>query len=154
MASIDLNPIGGIATAVGGLLDDLFTSDEERLRAAIESRRLDIEEDRIDAELLKGQQEVNKEEAKHSSILVAGWRPYVGWVCGFGLTYQFLIYPLLLQWPWRFAQAMGWIPRELDPPPVLDLSVLLTLLVGLLGLSTQRSIERIKGKARSNLKEQ
>lgn len=154
MASvIDLNPIGGIATAVGGLLDDLFTSDEERLKAAIENRKLDIEEDRIDADLLKGQQDINKEEARHSSLLVAGWRPYVGWVCGFGLTYQFLVYPLL-QWLWRFAQAGDWIPRELDPPPVLDLTVLLTLLGGLLGLSTQRSIERIKGKARSNLKEQ
>ena len=153
MASIDLNPIGGIATAVGGLLDDLFTSDEERLRAAIESRKLDIEEDRIDAELLKGQQDINKEEAKHSTILVAGWRPYVGWVCGFGLTYQFLLYPFM-QWMWRFAQAMEWIPRDLDPPPVLDLTVLMTLLFGLLGLSTQRSIERIKGKARNNLKEQ
>lgn len=153
MASIDLNPIGGIATAVGGLLDDLFTSDEERLRAGIENRKLDIEEDRIDADLLKGQQEINKEEAKHSTILVAGWRPYVGWVCGFGLTYQFLFYPFM-QWVWRFAQAMEWIPRDLDPPPVLDLTVLMTLLFGLLGLSTQRSIERIKGKARSNLKEQ
>ncbi len=152
MASIDLNPIGGIATAVGGMLDDLFTSDEERLKAAIESRKLDIEEDRIDAELLKGQQEINKEEAKHSSIFVAGWRPAAGWACVLGIVYQYLAYPLM-QWLWAFGQSQGWIPRELQAPPVLDIAALMTLLLGLLGLSTQRTIERIKGKARGKLKE-
>lgn len=153
MASFDLNPVSSIANAVGGLLDDLFTSDEERLKAGIEARKLEIEEARIDAELLKGQQEVNKAEAGHASIFVAGWRPAVGWMCTAGIGYQYIAYPFMT-WLWVFAQSQGWVPKDVSPPPILDIAALMTLLIGLLGLSTQRTIERIKGKARGNMKEE
>lgn len=55
------------------IADDLFTSDEERLKVALQEKG-------IEAELIKGQLEVNKAEAQHKSFFVAGWRPAIGWV--------------------------------------------------------------------------
>ena len=101
-----MNPllIGGVVEAVGKIADDLFTSDKERLDAQIELQKLGIEEQRIDAGLLAGQQEINKIEAASASVFVAGWRPAVGWVCVAALAYQFLTYPALV-WAWAAMQA-------------------------------------------------
>lgn len=154
-----LNPLGGVVGAVAQGLDALFTSDEERLRAQIDMRKLDLEERRIDldgyrvdADLLKGQQEINREEAKHASVFVAGWRPALGWMCVLGLAYQYAAHPLLT-WLWAALQAPGWIPAGLASPPALDLSELMTLLLGMLGLSVNRSWDKHKGKARDTIKE-
>jgi len=67
LVDIDL---GGVIAAGGNLLDDLFTSDEEKLA-------LGIQEKQIDAGLRTGQMETNKVEASHKSIFVAGWRPFM-----------------------------------------------------------------------------
>ena len=144
-----MNPlaIGGIVEAVGKLADDLFTSDEERMAADIELRKLGIEERRIDAQLAQGQMAINQAEARHPSVFVSGWRPAVGWVCVLALAYQFLAYPLLL-WGWATLQAKGVIPQALDAPPMLDTSALYTVLFGILGLGTLRSFEKTKGVAR------
>lgn len=154
-----LNPLGGVVSAIAQGIDSLVTSDEERLRAAIDMRKLDLDERRIDldgyrvdADLLKGQQEINKAEAQHASVFVAGWRPALGWMCVFGLGYQYALYPLLT-WAWAAMQAPGWIPADLASPPALDLSELMTLLLGMLGLSVNRSWDKHKGKARDTLKE-
>ena len=73
-------------------------------------------------------------------MFVAGWRPFIGWVCGSGLVYSFIAQPLL-------AWASGiWV---FPAPPVLDLSTLLTVLGGMLGLSSLRTVEKINGVARS-----
>ena len=144
-----MNPlaIGGIVEAVGKIADDLFTSDEERMAADIELRKLGIEERRIDAQLAQGQMAINQAEAQHPSVFVSGWRPAVGWVCVLALAYQFLAYPMLL-WGWATLQAKGVIPQTLDAPPMLDTSALYTVLFGILGLGTLRSFEKTKGVAR------
>lgn len=66
--------LGGIVQAVGQIADDLITTDKERLDAELELRKLGLEERRIDAGLLQGQIDVNREEAKSSSLFVAGWQ--------------------------------------------------------------------------------
>ena len=81
--------------------------------------------------LVQGQIETNKEEAKNPNIFVSGWRPYIGWICGTGLGYQFLIYPILI----------AFIPKIVQ----LDMGTLLTLLLGMLGLGGLRTVEKIKG---------
>ena len=135
-----MNPIGAIVAAVGGVVDDLHTSDKERLDAEIELRR-------IDAELLTAQSEVNRAEAGHSSVFVAGWRPAIGWVGASALAYQFLLYPVLV-WSWHLLQATGWVPAELKPPPMLDTEALWVILSGMLGIAGMRSVEKVKGVAR------
>ena len=135
-----MNPIGAIVAAVGGVIDDLHTSDKERLDAEIELRR-------IDAELLTAQAEVNRAEAGHRSVFVAGWRPAIGWVGATAMAYQFLLYPVLV-WSWHLLQATGWMPAELKPPPMLDTEALWVILSGMLGIAGMRSVEKVKGVAR------
>ena len=148
---LNLNPIGGIIEAVGKVADDLITSDDERLKADLAAMAIGLDAAKVDADLIKGQQEINKEEAKHASIFVAGWRPAVGWVGVVALAYQFIVYPVLT-WGWVFSQGQGWIPKDLLPPPVLDINTLLVLLTGILGISTTRTFEKVRGVGRDTLK--
>jgi Holin of 3TMs, for gene-transfer release len=84
--------LGAIVETVGNIADDLFTSDEERLK-------LELETYKVDAGLLQGQHAVNAAEAAHESVFVAGWRPAIGWVGAAAMAYQFLLYPRA--WPRR-----------------------------------------------------
>tara|TARA_R100000808_G_scaffold245_3_gene1428 strand:+ start:8603 stop:8992 length:390 start_codon:yes stop_codon:yes gene_type:complete len=86
--------------------------------------------------------EVNKAEAAHKSIFVAGWRPFVGWVCGVALSYHFILAPLL-----QFGFAVGGIDQEL---PEFDFSQLSTVLMGMLGLGGLRTFEKMKGVSRES----
>ncbi len=137
-----MNPLvfGGIVEAVGKVADDLFTSDKERLEAEIEMRKLD---QAIDL----GQIEVNKVEAASSSTFVAGWRPALGWVGAAAMAYQFILYPFMV-WGWSLMQAKGWVPADLQPPPMLDTEALWVILSGMLGIAGMRSVEKVKGVAR------
>jgi len=143
---MNLLGIGAIIEGVGKVADSLITTDKERAEMALEERKLDLEEKRIDQATDLAQVEVNKIEAASSNFFVAGWRPAVGWVGVLGLAYQFLGYPLM-QWLWAFGQGYDIIPKGLNPPPDLDVEQLMTLLAGLLGFGGMRSFEKHKGVA-------
>jgi hypothetical protein len=143
---MDLIGIGSIIEGVGKVAGDLITTDKERLQMALEERKLDLEEKKIDQATDLAQVDINKIEAASSSLFVSGWRPAVGWVGGLGLIYQFLGYPLM-QWWWAFGQSYDIIPQGQNPPPDLDVEQLMTLLAGLLGFGGMRSFEKHKGVA-------
>ena len=143
---MDLLGIGSIIEGVGKIAGDLVTTDKEKAQLELEGRKLDLEEKRIDQATDLAQVEINKIEAGSSSLFVSGWRPAVGWVGVLGLIYQFLGYPLM-QWLWAFGQGIDLIPKELHPPPDLDVEQLMTLLAGLLGFGGMRSFEKHKGVA-------
>ena len=84
--------------------------------------------------------DLNKQEAAHQSMFVAGWRPFVGWTCGVALAYHFLIAPLL-----GFMLVLYGIDT---PMPEFEFSQLSTILMGMLGLGTLRSYEKMKGVQR------
>ena len=85
-----------------------------------------------------GQIELNKAEAQSSSLFVAGWRPFIGWVCGGAYAYTFVIQPFLV-----FAlMACG---VTMPPLPHLDWSELSFVLFGLLGLGAMRTYEKKLG---------
>jgi len=138
--------IDDIIKGVGSIADDLFTSDEERLKVALQEKT-------IDANLIQGQLAINAKEAAHGSVFVAGWRPFIGWIGGLALAYQFILYPLLV-WIWALGQAQGWIPCHIDPsntstlctfttPPVFDSGALFAMLTGLLGIGGMRSYDKL-----------
>jgi len=113
------------------ILDRLIPDLNERKRAKQEIERALV--DTANAALL-AQIEVNKESAKHPSMFVAGARPGAMWICNAGLAYNFVIYPLL-----SYAAAV-WAP-DVQPPPQMEISALMTLLAGTLGLSGWRSFD-------------
>ena len=143
---MDLMGIGSIIEGVGKVAGDLITTDKERLQMALEERKLDLEEKKVDQATDLAQVDINKIEAASSSLFVSGWRPAVGWVGVLGLSYQFLGYPMM-QWIWSFLQGIDIIPNGLNAPPNLDVEQLLVLLSGLLGFGGMRSFEKHKGVA-------
>ena len=82
---------------------------------------------------MSAQIEVNKIEAAHKSLFVAGWRPAIGWICGLALLYSTIISPILGIW---------FVVPEVDP------SLLTTVLMGMLGLGAMRTFEKTKGISR------
>jgi hypothetical protein len=131
-----MNPlgIGAIVETVGNIADDLFTSDEERLKHELETYK-------VDASLLQGQHAVNVEEAKHDSVFVAGARPAILWVGAVAMAWTFIAHPMLV-WAWALMQAKDWIPKGLEPPPTLDADALWVILSGILGISGMRSFDK------------
>lgn len=88
-------------------------------------------------DLAKGQLAVDQAEAANPNLFVAGWRPFIGWVCGCGLAYQYVVSPFLTWGSDLFGhKVVG---------PSLDLGTLVTLLFGMLGLGAMRTYEKVSG---------
>tara|TARA_R110000823_G_scaffold177441_1_gene310005 strand:- start:178 stop:582 length:405 start_codon:yes stop_codon:yes gene_type:complete len=83
---------------------------------------------------------INKVEAAHRSMFVAGWRPFIGWTCGVALMYTYVLQPILV-----FGLAQAGYLVEL---PKMDLGELMPVLMGILGLGGLRSWEKVKGVAK------
>ena len=113
----DLSGLGGITDVLKDLIQ-LFPNAEQRAAAATKIQ---------DAEsaIAAAQSATNTAEAANGSIFVAGWRPFIGWVCGFGFVYSI-------------------IQPACHLPPV-DTNNLIAILGGMLGLGTMRSVEKITG---------
>ena len=99
------------------------------------------ESNRGDLELQLGQMAINKVEAGHKSLFVAGWRPAVGWICAIGVGIKFIIMP-----PAVFIAVLWGFPEE--KLPQFDITDLIALLGGLLGFGAMRMTEKIKGVSR------
>ena len=128
---------GGVAApieAVGKIVDDLFTSEEEKLDKEEALLRLAQRPALVQAE-------INKIEAQHRSVFVAGWRPFIGWVCGGALAYTFIFRDLL-----AWAISAGLV--DVAAPPALAMEHLMTVLLALLGLGGFRTFEKLSGRAK------
>lgn len=118
------NPINAIFNG----LDSLVTNDEERGQLQLLKIKALQEPDKLQVEL-------NKIEAGHRSVLVAGWRPAIGWVCAVGLSFPYVINPIL-QW------STG------DPGPELPLESMTELVYAMIGLGALRTVEKLQGKTK------
>ncbi len=120
-------------SAVGNVVDQLFTSDEEKAQAAILMEKISQKPQIL-------QSEINRIEAGHRSLFVAGWRPFIGWVCGVGFLWAFLLHPLF---EWIVAL------RGLDIiAPGIVTDNMMELVLALLGLGTLRSVEKMSGRSK------
>ena len=124
-----------IAPILGNVLDRFFPDKEKAAEAqrAIETALLENA-----AQINLAQIEVNKEEAQHRTVFVAGWRPFIGWVCGIALAWHFGGVPGNLFF-------IAWSGAEVPELPVFDMNSLLTVLTGMLGLGGLRTFEKMKG---------
>jgi len=88
------------------------------------------------------QMEVNRQEAAHRSVFVAGWRPAVGWVCALSLAWHFLMYDFAT---WL---QLAFFPDAPALPALQSTGELVTVLFSMLGLGGLRSFEKLRGLAR------
>ena len=122
--------VASLVPGVTGLLDKFIADKDQKARLSHEIATL---AEKQSHEALKGQLEINKMEAAHKSLFVAGWRPAIGWICALGLLYNTIIVNLLGIW------------LEVDP---VDTTLLVPVMMGLLGLGAMRSYEKVNQVAR------
>ena len=120
---------------VTGLLDKFIEDKDQKNALAHEIATL-AQKQAHEAQL--AQVEVNKQEAQHRSIFVAGWRSFVGWVCGIALAYHFVLAPIIL-----FSVSITGV--QIPELPSFNMETLTTVLLGMLGLGGLRSFEKYKG---------
>ena len=123
---------------LGGVIDKVIPD-----RAAAEKAKLEMQAKLLDAATTGAlaQIEVNKTEAGHQSVFVAGWRPAIGWICAAALAYSYMIVPLVGFTLTLMGQP---VPRW----PVLD-GNLWELMFGMLGLGALRSYDKAQERAAS-----
>ena len=119
---------------VTGLLDKVIEDKDQKAALANEIATMS---DQHAQEALMGQLEINKAEASSGSLFKGGWRPFIGWVCGFAFAYHFVLQPLIV---------FGVTAAGVDMPalPEFDMGSLLTVMMGMLGLGGLRSVEKLK----------
>lgn len=127
-------------SAIAGLADTLINKiwPDPAARASAEAQLIKAQ---MDAALASVQQQIdiNKIEAASTNVFVSGWRPFVGWACGAAFAGHFIVLPLL-----------NWIVQLFGHAPIVvpfDMDTLSTVLMGLLGLGTLRTVEKVRGVA-------
>lgn len=127
--------IGPAATLLTDVIDRIFPDKDAQ---AAQRAELMLKAQQIDAELAQSQLAVNQAEAANNSIFVAGWRPFVGWVCGSAFAYHYVLQPFL-----GFLMANAGHQVIL---PAFDMSALSEVLMGMLGLGALRTTEKMGDK--------
>lgn len=120
---MSISGLGEVATLASGIIDKIWPNKTEQEKQELSAAVL----------VIQGQLDVNKAEATNPNLFVSGWRPFIGWICGLGLGYQFLVYPILVGFYTAIQQ--------------LDMGTLLTLLTGMLGLGGLRTVEKLNNVA-------
>jgi hypothetical protein len=93
-------------------------------------------------EQVQAQLEINKTEAAHKNLFVAGWRPACGWICVLGMAGNFLVIP--------FANMILELFKTGVYVPMIDLSTMLPVLMGMLGLGGLRTLEKVQGAQKNH----
>jgi hypothetical protein len=130
-----MNPLD-ILSIGAKLLDKIIPDRDAREKAQYELLKASQDQE---FQAMMAQVAVNQEEAKNSSVFVSGWRPHIGWTCGIAFSLHFVVFPLV-----NFGLiAMGYKEVVVS----FDMTTLLTVLGGMLGIGGLRTIEKIKGVA-------
>jgi len=127
---------------LGTLLEKFFpdptAAAEAKLKLAQMAADGELAQLNADMQLAIGQLEINKVEAA-GGFFKSGWRPAAGWTCVAAFAWNYVLGPMIVNVLAIFGHPVTFAP--------LDLSEMLPVLLGLLGLGGYRSFERMKGKA-------
>lgn len=129
-----MDPVSAIVSLASTILNKLWGNKDDELKRQF---ILELQQKVGELDIAKRQIDVNVEEAKSSNLFVAGWRPFVGWVCGLSFAWTFLFQPFLTY----LVIVSG---HEVPNLPQLDMSQIMTLLMGMLGMAGLRTYEKIK----------
>lgn len=142
---MSFDPITAAIDLGGKLIDRIIPDPAQKAAAQLELLKLaqtgELAQLTAETDLAKGQIAVNQAEAANASPFVSGWRPFIGWICGVGLGFQFVVAPVA-------TWASGTWAAHPIPMPTLDTNTLMTLLLGMLGLGGMRTYEKISGVAK------
>ena len=131
-----MDPITAIVTVGSQLITRLFPDPAQAAAANLELTKMQMSGELAQ---ITGQLDINKVEAASTSVFVSGWRPFVGWVCGFGLGYVAIVEPIA-----RFiATVVGYTGNF----PAIDTTITMQVLMGMLGLAGMRSYDKKNGVA-------
>lgn len=132
-----------LTSLIPSLLDKLFPDPAKAGEAKLKLLELQqagqLAELEAETKLVQGQLDINKNEALSQSVFVAGWRPFVGWTCGGALAYVGMLEPLL-----RFVASVGF--GYTGTFPVIDTTITMQVLFGMLGLGAMRSFDKSQSK--------
>lgn len=135
---MSLDPITAGIDLVKLAVDKIWPDKSEAEKAALAGQiTLASKQMDMDSAAITGQLAINQQEAASAHWFVSGWRPFIGWICGFGLLWAFVLGPLL-----TFIAGLAGSGVVF---PALDIGTLMTLLFGMLGLGAQKSFEKAKG---------
>ena len=133
---MSLDPISAALDLGNTIINKIFPDPTQANQAKLELLKL---QQSGELATMTAQTDINKEEAKSSSLFVSGWRPAIGWVCALALAYQYLIRPL--------AGTVASIFEITIPVlPGLD-DNLWQLMMGMLGMGGLRTFEKVQGVA-------
>lgn len=125
----DLTGLGSVADLAKDLIGRFFPDKTEQERAQIAAA----------LQIIQAQTDINKAEATNPSIFVAGWRPFIGWVCGAACAWNWVGLPVALFTAAYFGKTLALRPA--------DIGEMMPVLIGMLGLGGLRTTEKIKGVA-------
>jgi hypothetical protein len=142
--SFDLTGLGALFDFGTKLIDRIIPDPQAKLAANQKLTEMALSKELAElassTDLAKGQMDINKEEAKSSSLFVSGWRPSIGWVCSAAFAMNYVAGPIITFVSTAYTgRAVAW--------PTLPVEVILPVLFGILGLGAFRTTEKIKGVA-------
>lgn len=130
------DPITTLLEIGGKVIDKIWPDPAQAASAKFELFKL---QQSGELAMMAGQMQTNQEEAKSPSVFVSGWRPGIGWVCSTACAWNWIGLPVA-----KFALIAAGHPIDLAPA---NLTEMLPILMGMLGLGAYRTIEKVKGVA-------
>jgi len=131
------DPVSALLEIGGKVIDRVWPDPAQAAAAKLELIKL---QQSGELAQITGQLEINKNEAANPSVFVSGWRPFIGWVCGSACAWNWIGLPI--------AKALAVFYDHPFPIAPADLSEMMPVLIGLLGLGGLRTVEKIQGVAR------
>ena len=126
---LDVAGFGAVADLATSLINRFFPDKTEQEKAQMVATMA----------IIQGQLDANKAEASNPNVFVSGWRPLIGWVCGSACAWNWIGLPVA-----KACMSLTGHPLAIEPA---DLSQMLPLLLGMLGLGGLRTVEKIQGVA-------
>ena len=142
------DPITALLTVGNSVIERVWPDPQQQATAKLELKKLaqagDLAKLSAEVQIISGQLKINEKDAGHKSIFISGWRPFVGWVCGFALAYVAIIEPFI-----RFIALVNDYTGKF---PAIDTTITMQVLLGMLGLGAMRTKEKKDGTHKNSLK--
>lgn len=132
-----LDPVSLLLEVGNKVIDRVWPDATQAAQAKLELIKL---QQSGELAVITGQMDINKAEAQNPSVFVSGWRPFIGWVCGSACAWNWIGLPI--------AKTIALYYQHPFPMNPADLSEMMPVLIGLLGLGGLRTVEKLQGVAR------